>query len=402
MKKDLSLPEPVDPTTMPVAIGFGGFLASGVLFLVLTSNGARIGTTILIVGLVGGITWAIASHVYKQTVEKNRKILEEIERSKHKETTKTMLYHMTQKGKSLRWSKSSRKMKGDSHFAMVLYLAGANAAASERYGFKKNSLHDYFSEMFAQLNIPEGQGQSFLNNVKEYLLYPRYHAMFAAGHDDGKARLNNPQAQLSLDKAFKEWEQVEEAAKAGKSHSKTAAVMFTDIENYTGQTQEKGNDWLVDVLKAHNEIIRAVLKKFKGREVKHTGDGIMVSFTTIPDAVNASISIQRGIYHFCNNMPGRAFKVRVGISDGEPVHLDGDIFGTPVNLASRVMNEVDGGEIALSQNIPNLCGKGQFRFVEIKDVSLKGFGEPQSIYKLIWQETKNHGATALAEDTPAA
>jgi class 3 adenylate cyclase len=78
-------------------------------------------------------------------------------------------------------------------------------------------------------------------------------------------------------------------------------------------------------------------------------------------------------------MPNLAFEVRIGISAGEPIHEGGDIFGTPVNLAARVMSKADAREIAVSSVVTEMCRGTDLNFNEVGSFELKGFGA-QPIY----------------------
>jgi len=83
-------------------------------------------------------------------------------------------------------------------------------------------------------------------------------------------------------------------------------------------------------------------------------------------------------------MPDRGFEVRVGISAGEPIHESGDIFGTPVNLAARVLSKTDPNQICVSSIVKDLCqGKG-YKFDPHGTFELKGFPEAQVIYQVVY------------------
>ena len=83
-------------------------------------------------------------------------------------------------------------------------------------------------------------------------------------------------------------------------------------------------------------IVRSELDKNDGREVKHTGDGIMAAFTSVVSAVAFAVEVQRRL-HERNQAAAVPFEVRIGISAGEPVTDDhDDLFGAAVQLAARL------------------------------------------------------------------
>ena len=103
--------------------------------------------------------------------------------------------------------------------------------------------------------------------------------------------------------------------------------MFTDLESSTALTQRVGDEAAQDVLHGHNDAVRKSLEDHGGREVKHTGDGIMAAFPSAVRAVEAALQIQR-------DLAGGEVRVRIGLNAGEPIAEDDDFFGTAVQLAA--------------------------------------------------------------------
>ena len=250
-------------------------------------------------------------------------------------------------------------------------------------------LHHLVAKSLQSIGILETVAMQSFSEMHEFLLYPRYARMFGFGEDGTRRIIDTNGTNIGVEKALDDWEiQKEQAAIEQQQQAEDqtcSAVMFTDIVSFTQQVAEKGNDWMVDVLHAHNEVVRVVLRSYGGREVKHTGDGIMASFKTVEDAVKGSIAMQQGFTAFVQNVPHRHFEVRCGISAGEPVHMDGDLFGTPVNMAARVMPFAGGTQIAISQDTLDVLQHMPFQYIEVPEVSLKGFEGTHSIWLLQWQ-----------------
>ena len=74
------------------------------------------------------------------------------------------------------------------------------------------------------------------------------------------------------------------------------AILFTDVCGSVAQTQLLGDDGHMELLREHNDIVRSELSARSGREVKHTGDGIMATFTSIVEAVEFAVSVQRRMH----------------------------------------------------------------------------------------------------------
>ena len=127
-----------------------------------------------------------------------------------------------------------------------------------------------------------------------------------------------------------------------------APIVFTDVCGSVAQTQQLGDEGHMLLLAEHNEIVRGELLSHDGREVKHTGDGIMAAFTSVVSAVHFAIEVQRRL-HTRNQKAALPFDVSIGISAGEPVTDDNDdLFGAAVQLAARLCAAASSGDIAVS------------------------------------------------------
>ena len=134
----------------------------------------------------------------------------------------------------------------------------------------------------------------------------------------------------------------------------------------------------------HNDIIRRALQARGGNEVKHTGDGIMASFISPKRAVQCAIDIQKDFAVHNANRDHVAIRVRIGLSAGEPVEDNRDLFGACVQLAARACGHAQPGQILAPTSVRDLCmGKG-FQFADMGDVALKGFDEPVRLFEVKW------------------
>jgi class 3 adenylate cyclase len=162
-------------------------------------------------------------------------------------------------------------------------------------------------------------------------------------------------------------------------------VLFTDVVNSTTLTQSLGDEAALAMLGVHDTIVRDALSALGGREVKHTGDGIMASFISPAGAVRCAIQIQRELDKHAKANPDRQLKVRVGAAAGEPVEQRNDLFGTTVQLASRLCTHAQPEQILVSNAIAELClGKGLL-FEDLGEVTLKGFGYPVRAHAAAWK-----------------
>ena len=163
-------------------------------------------------------------------------------------------------------------------------------------------------------------------------------------------------------------------------------VLFTDVVNSTTLTQSLGDEAALALLGVHDTIVRDALSAIGGREIKHTGDGIMACFISPAGAVRCAIQIQRELDKHAQVSPERALKVRVGAAAGEPVEQHNDLFGSTVQLASRLCAHAQPEQILVSNAIAELClGKGLL-FEDLGEVTLKGFGYPVRAHAAAWKQ----------------
>ena len=159
-------------------------------------------------------------------------------------------------------------------------------------------------------------------------------------------------------------------------------ILFTDI---VGSTNEAlGDDAALALLGVHNTIDRDALTAEGGREVKHTGDGIMASFVSAAAAVRCATRIQRALAEHHKEHRDYPLKVRMGAAAGEPVERKRDLFGATVQLAARLCAHAQPNQILVSNVVAELClGKG-LPFRDLGDVSLKGFSRPIRAHAVEW------------------
>jgi len=163
-------------------------------------------------------------------------------------------------------------------------------------------------------------------------------------------------------------------------------VLFTDVVNSTTLTQSLGDEAALAILGMHDIIVRDALSALGGREVKHTGDGIMASFVSVASAVRCAIQIQRELDKHAETDPERRLKVRVGAAAGEPVEQNNDLFGSTVQLAARLCAHAQPEQILVSNAIAELClGKGLL-FEDVGELSLKGFNSPVRAHAAAWKQ----------------
>jgi adenylate cyclase len=163
-------------------------------------------------------------------------------------------------------------------------------------------------------------------------------------------------------------------------------VLFTDIVSSTALTQRLGDARAQELVRAHNTIVRGALQAHDGSEIKHTGDGIMASFATASSALDCAVAIQQAVAAHAEENPDTPLGVHIGLNAGEPVAEDADLFGTAVQLARRICDQAQGGEVLSSNVVRELAAGKGFLFADRGDVALRGFEDPVRLYEVRWRE----------------
>jgi class 3 adenylate cyclase len=204
----------------------------------------------------------------------------------------------------------------------------------------------------------------------------------AAVHREGHGLVPNEIITVSEDDVFRFLGKVGDPVDHTPLAPAFRTILFTDLQGSTSLVQEVGERAFMGLLAEHDLIIRQSLVASRGREVKHTGDGVMASFEEVANALDCALAIQDGFQARMSNGATRELLVRIGIAAGEPVDHNDDLFGTTVNLASRICDASEPGHILTSDLVRAMGTEKGFSFGEARDLELKGFG-PVRVVELI-------------------
>jgi class 3 adenylate cyclase len=144
-----------------------------------------------------------------------------------------------------------------------------------------------------------------------------------------------------------------------------ATVLFTDIVGSTGLASSMGDQRWLDLLETHNRIVRSQLERFRGREVKMTGDGCVATFDGPARAVACAVEI-------VEQVAAIGLDLRAGIHTGEVELRGSDIAGVGVHIASRVMSQAESGGILVSGTVRDLVVGSGIDFAPCGIFDLKG------------------------------
>ncbi len=198
-----------------------------------------------------------------------------------------------------------------------------------------------------------------------------------AVHREGHGLVPNEIIAVSEDDVLRFLGKVNDPVDHTQVKSAFRTILFTDLKGSTSLLQEVGEGAYMGFLAEHDLIIRRSLVTWQGREVKHTGDGFMASFEHVTNALECALAIQDGFAARPSDGETPDLRVRIGIAAGEPVDHNDDLFGSTVNLASRICDAAEPGHILAADLVREMGTERGFSFGRGQDVELKGFGRVQ-------------------------
>ena len=158
------------------------------------------------------------------------------------------------------------------------------------------------------------------------------------------------------------------------SKRKLAAIVFTDIVGFTKLTSEDQSQ-ASSLLKTQRKLFQPIVTQFNGSWIKEMGDGLILTFDTVTDAVNCCIKLQE------TSKEVDYLNLRIGIHEGEILIEENDIIGDDVNIASRIEPFSAPGGIAISNKVHDaIVREAEFTSKYLGRPKLKGVGQKVEVY----------------------
>jgi adenylate cyclase len=180
---------------------------------------------------------------------------------------------------------------------------------------------------------------------------------------------------------------------------KLAAILVADIVGYSRLTGADEERTLARLRSLRSDLIDPAIAVHNGRLVKRTGDGAVVEFRSVVEAVRAAIDVQGGLAERNAGVPAdQRIEVRVGIHLGDVVEeTDGDLMGDGINVAARLEGICEPGAICLSEDAyRQVRDKLREPFVDLGEQNLKNIARPVRAYALRLGGTAGGGAPPTA------
>jgi len=157
---------------------------------------------------------------------------------------------------------------------------------------------------------------------------------------------------------------------------KLAAIMFTDIVGYTA-LMSKDEKKARQSLQKHRKILKSLVERFEGDWLQTVGDGTLSSFSSVVNAVNCALEIQRSLKRELE------LRLRIGIHLGDVVFTGDEVYGDGVNVASRLEPLAEPGGICISGRVyHDIRNKPDIEAVFLGEKPLKNVDPPLKVYAL--------------------
>ena len=173
---------------------------------------------------------------------------------------------------------------------------------------------------------------------------------------------------------------------------KLAAILAADIAGYSRLMGADEAGTLARLKEYRRELIDPKNKKYRGRVVKTTGDGILIEFPSVVDAVSCSIEVQQGMRERNADVPTEErIEFRIGINLGDVIIEGRDLYGDGVNIAARLEGLAEPGGICISQTVLNHArGKIALEVDDLGERALKNIAKPIHVYRVLLNSSWEH------------
>jgi len=177
-----------------------------------------------------------------------------------------------------------------------------------------------------------------------------------------------------------------------------AAILAADVAGYSRLIGADEGGTLQALKAIRAELIDPTIAAHNGRLVKTTGDGLLVEFGSVVDALQCATEVQAGMVRRNTTAPAdKRIEFRIGINMGDIVVEDGDIFGDGVNVAARLETLASPGGICVSARVQeDAAGKLDLSFEDLGEQALKNIARPVKAYRIA-----PGAVSATAQETPA-
>jgi adenylate cyclase len=188
-----------------------------------------------------------------------------------------------------------------------------------------------------------------------------------------------------------------------RAERRLSAILAGDVAGYS-RLMGADEEGTLQRLNAHRrEFLDPKIAEHRGRIVKRTGDGSLVEFASVVDAVRCAVEVQRGMAERNTNVPqDKRIEFRIGINVGDIIVEDNDIFGDGVNVAARLEALAEPGGICVSGRVhEDAQGKLDLAFEDAGEQALKNIARTVRVYRVRMNKTAPAEAAPTLPDKPS-
>jgi adenylate cyclase len=286
-------------------------------------------------------------------------------------------------GDAVKVANGTTQLNAMSRFGLNLYLAGACSTLGQSRKLGRMPQLTILRDSLESAGTSRARAESFCAELPSYGKNPRYSSMLQAGGNAMTRHMaGNLPATTDLAELLGEWGRPEKRSAVPAE----ITFLFTDLVGSTAMTSQLGNAAAQKIVRAHNSAVRDALKAFGGREVKHTGDGIMATFPSPIAGVQATIQMQKELVRVATSNPALNFSVRMGLNVGEAVMEDNDYFGGAVQMTARICAAASERNIWVSKSIVDACKGQRIGFIPRGAFSMKGIQGARPLYEVAYTD----------------
>ena len=192
---------------------------------------------------------------------------------------------------------------------------------------------------------------------------------------------------------------------AGSEQRKLAAIMFTDMVGYSALSQ-RDDKLALELLEEHRQLLREILPRFNGTEIKTIGDAFLIEFNSALEAAQCAIEIQRTLAKRNHDVTAeRRIELKIGIHIGDVVHRGGDVYGDGVNIASRIEPLAGAGGICVSMDVERQIRNAlEARFEKLAPTELKNISVAMDLFRIVlpWEQGSKAETSVNGRSFPAS
>ncbi len=165
---------------------------------------------------------------------------------------------------------------------------------------------------------------------------------------------------------------------------KLAAILSADVEGYS-RLMDDNEEATVRTLTTYRNAMTDLIQQYRGRVVDSPGDNILTEFTSVVDAVNCAVEIQRELAERNDELPyNRKMQFRIGVNLGDVIEEEGRIYGDGVNIAARVETLSEAGGICISGRVyDQVANKLGLEYDNLGEHQVKNISTPIRVYRVL-------------------